>query len=115
MTIDINIRNERLQYDTKRKAAKISALSSGKIDKNEYLMGEEILPFDQRRNIELSLYFSLGKALKRHTEAIQDQGRKQIDTLKVLEPNTQQLAIKDAIPEGQINEETKMKLRELNR
>ena len=64
---------------------------------------------------KLSLYFSLGKALKRHTEGIQDQGRKQIDTLKVLEPNTQQLAIKDAIPEGQINEETKMKLRELNR
>ena len=33
-------------------AAKISALSSGKIDKYEYFAGEEILPSDQRRVIE---------------------------------------------------------------
>ena len=32
MTID-KIRNEKLQYDTNTEAAKISALSSGKIDK----------------------------------------------------------------------------------
>ena len=30
----------------------LSALSSGKIDKYEYLTGEEILPSDQRRIIE---------------------------------------------------------------
>ena len=68
MTIDINIRNERLQYDTKRKAAKISALSSGKIDKNEYLTGEEILPFDQRRNIEQAkfIFFSRKSFEKTH-------------------------------------------------
>ena len=47
MTIDDNIRNEKLQYDIKRKAAKISGLSSGKIDKYEYLTGEEILPSNQ--------------------------------------------------------------------
>ena len=52
MTIDDKIRDEKLQYDINREAAKISALSSGKIDKYEYLTGEEILPSDQRRVIE---------------------------------------------------------------
>ena len=41
-------KNEKLQYDINREAAKISALSSGKIDKYEYLTGEEILPSNQR-------------------------------------------------------------------
>ena len=36
------------QYDVNREAAKISALSSGRIDKYEYLTGEEILPSHQR-------------------------------------------------------------------
>ena len=48
MTIDDKIRNEKLQYYIHRKAAKISALSSGKIDKYEYFTGEEILPSNQR-------------------------------------------------------------------
>ena len=41
MTIDDQIRDEKLQYDINREAAKILALSSGKIDKYEYLTGEE--------------------------------------------------------------------------
>ena len=45
MAID-KIRNEKLQYDIDREAAKISALSSGKIDKYEYLTNDEILPPD---------------------------------------------------------------------
>ena len=44
MAIDDKIRDEKLQYDINRKAAKISALSSGIIDKYEYLTSEEILP-----------------------------------------------------------------------
>ena len=44
MTIDDKSRAEKLQYDINREAAKISALSSGKIAKYEYLTGEEILP-----------------------------------------------------------------------
>ena len=44
MTIDSKITNEKLQYDNNREAAKISALSSGKIDKYEYPTGEEKLP-----------------------------------------------------------------------
>ena len=35
MTIDDRIRDEKLQYDINRRAAKISELSSGKIDKYE--------------------------------------------------------------------------------
>ena len=44
MTLEYQIRDEKLQYDIDREAAKISALSSGKIDKYEYLTGEDILP-----------------------------------------------------------------------
>ena len=48
MTIDDPIRDEKLQYDLNREAAKISALSSGKIGKCEYLTGEKILPSNQK-------------------------------------------------------------------
>ena len=51
MKIDENFENEQLQYDINTAAAKISVLSSGKIDKYEYLIDEEILPqvISQRR------------------------------------------------------------------
>ena len=52
MTIDDKIRNEKSQYDINREAAKISAWSSEKIDKYEYLTSEETLPSDQRRVID---------------------------------------------------------------
>ena len=70
MTIDDKIRDEKLQYDINREAAKISALSSGKIDKYEYLTGEEILPPDQRRVIEQAkfTYSPLGKALEKNNK-----------------------------------------------
>ena len=72
MIIDDKIRNEKLQYDINREAAKISALSSGKVDKNEYLTCEEILPSDQRRVIEQAMFThtSLRKALERQTKTI---------------------------------------------
>ena len=47
MTTHDKIRDVKLQYDINREAAKKLALSSGKIDKYEYLTGEEILPSDQ--------------------------------------------------------------------
>ena len=74
MTIDDNIKDEKLQYDIKRKAAKISALSSGKIDKYEYLAGEEILPSDQSRIIEQAkfTYSPLGKAFEKQIKTIED-------------------------------------------
>ena len=49
MTIDDEIRNEKLQYDINREAAKTSVLSSGKIDTYEYLTGEEMLPSNQKQ------------------------------------------------------------------
>ena len=60
------IKDEKLQHDINREAAKISALSSGKIDEYEYLTGEEILPSDQSRVIEQAkfTYFPLVKHLK---------------------------------------------------
>ena len=48
MTINDQIRDEKLPYDINREAAKISALSSGKIHKYEYLTGKDILPSNQQ-------------------------------------------------------------------
>ena len=48
MSIEDQIRDEKIQYYINREAAKISALSSDKIDKFEYLTGEEMLPFNKR-------------------------------------------------------------------
>ena len=89
MTIDDKIRNEKLQYDIDRKAARIPALSSKKIDKYEYLTGQEILPFNQRQIIEPATftYSVLGKAFKRQTKTIEDQGENQIKQLKIMENN----------------------------
>ena len=52
MAADDKIRGEKLQFDVNREAAKISELSSGKIDKSEYLTGNKILPPDQSRMTE---------------------------------------------------------------
>ena len=80
MTIDDKISDEKLQYDINREAAKISALSSEKIDKYEYLAGEEILPSDQRRVIEQAnfTYSPIGKVLEKQSKTIEDQDKKQI-------------------------------------
>ena len=44
MTIDDKIRDDKLQYYIDGEVAKISSLSSGKIDKYEHITGEEMLP-----------------------------------------------------------------------
>ena len=65
MTIEDQIRDEKLQYDINREAAKISALSSGKIDKYKYLTGAEILPPNQQKIIEQAKFtYLLIKLLK---------------------------------------------------
>ena len=66
MTINDQIRDEKLQYNINREATKISALSSGKIHKYEYLTGEDILPSYQQQIIEQArfTYSPLGKLLK---------------------------------------------------
>ena len=59
----------KLQFHITREAAKISAFSSGKIDKYEYLTGEEILPSNQREIIkEVKFAYSiLGKTFEKQT------------------------------------------------
>ena len=78
------IRDEKLQYDINREAAKITALSSGKIDKYEYLTGEEILPSNQQQIIEQAkfTYSPLGKAFEKQTKVIEDRGEKQIKAIQ---------------------------------
>ena len=77
MTINDQIRDEKLQYDINREAAKISALSSGKIHKYEYLTGEDILPSNQQQIIEQArfTYSSLIKAFEKKIKTIQHQGK----------------------------------------
>ena len=88
MTTEDRINDEKLQDDINREAAKISALSSGKIDKYEYLTGEEILPSNQRQIIEQAkfTYSPLGKAFEKQTKTIEYQGKKQLDALADLKP-----------------------------
>ena len=90
MTIEEQIKDEKLQYDINREAAKISALSSCKIDKYEYLTGEEILPSNQQQIIEQAkfTYSPLGKAFGKQTKTIEDKGGKQI---KAIQDNRKQL------------------------
>ena len=67
MTINDQIRDEKLQYDINGEEAKISDLSSGKIHKYEYLTGEDILPSNQQQMIEQAkiTYSPLQKAFEK--------------------------------------------------
>ena len=76
MTIDDKIIDEKLEYNISGKAAKILALSSGKIYKYEYLTGEEILPSDQSRIKEQAklTQFRLSKSFEKQIKTIKNQG-----------------------------------------
>ena len=117
MTIDIKIKDEKLQYDVNREAAKISALSPGKIDKYEYLTGEEILPSDQSRIKEQDKFTdsSLGEVFEKQIKTFEQQGKKQVEALEILKPNTQNLTIKDVIPENELSEEAKDELNKIKK
>ena len=95
MTVNDQIRVEKLQYDINIEAAKISALSSAKIHKYEYLTGEDMLPTNQQQIIEQTkfTYSPLGKAFEKQIKTIEDQGEKQIDALKDLKQAKEQLHI----------------------
>ena len=108
MTIEDQIKDEKLQYDINREAAKISALSSGKLDKYEYLTGEEILPSNQQQIIQQAKFncSPLGKALEKQRKTIEDQGEKQVVALESLKDSDKKLtAIKDFIPIENLNPE----------
>ena len=72
MTIEDQIRDEKLQYDINREAAKIPALSSCKIDKYEYVTVEEII---QQAKVT---YSPLGKAFEKQTKTIEDQRKNKL-------------------------------------
>ena len=97
MTINGHIRDEKRQYDINRETAKISALSSGKIHKYEYITGEDILPPNQQQIIEQArfTYSDLGKAFEKQIKTIEDQGEKQVDALESLKPKEQTKPIED--------------------
>ena len=86
MTINDQIRDEKLRYDINREAAKISALSSKEFNKYEYLPGEEILPSNQKEMIEQAkfTYSHLLRAFEKQIKAIEYQGEKQVKALEDL-------------------------------
>ena len=79
MTIDDKIRYQKLEYDINREEANITALSSGQINKYEYLTGEEILPSDERRGIERAkfTYSAFRKSFRKTKIIIEFQNKKQ--------------------------------------
>ena len=83
MTINDQIKDEKLQFDINREAAKISALSSGKLHEYEYLTGEDILPSNQQQIIDQTkfTYSPLGKAFDKQIKTIEGQRKKQVDAL----------------------------------
>ena len=104
MTINDQTRDEKLQYDINREAAKISVLSSVKIHKYEYLTGQDILPSNQQQIIEQAKFTCspLGKAFEKQIKTIEDQGKHQLEALNTLKPNNQ-LTIEDLIPKSALN------------
>ena len=125
MTINDQIRDEKLWYDSNREAAKISALSSGKIHKYECLTAEDIFPSalssgkihkyecltaedifpsNQQQIVEQAwfTYSPLGKAFEKQIKTIEDQGKKQVEALNTLKSNNQ-LTIEDVIPKNELN------------
>ena len=93
----IRLKIKKLQYHINREAANISALSSGKVDKYEYLTGEEILPSNEKQVTEQPkfTYSSLGKAFKKQRKTIEDRGEKRIKALKDLKPKEQTKTIEN--------------------
>ena len=97
MTINEQIKDEKLQYDINREAPKISSLSSGKIQKYEYLTGEDILPSNQQQIIQQAkfTYSLLEKAFEKQIKTIEDQGKKQVDALENLKLKEETKPIED--------------------
>ena len=118
MTIEDQIRDEKLQYDINREAAKTLALSSGKIDKYEYLTVEEILASNQQQIIEQAkfTYSPFGKAFVKQTKTIEDQGEKQVNVLKPSDSSDKQLpSMKDFISKERLNLEIANEIKKLKK
>ena len=97
MITDDNIRDVKLQYDINVEAAKISVLSSGKINRHEYSTGEEMLPsIKKKQQKKLNLLILLwGKAFEKQTKTINNQGKKQVDAITNQDKNLEALTNED--------------------
>ena len=74
-----NLLAEKLQYDINREVAKISALSSSKIDKDEYLTREKILSSNWSQIIEQVRF-----TYRLFRKALEKQTKKRVDVLTSL-------------------------------
>ena len=83
MATDDKIRDGKRKYIINREAANISAVSSSRIDKDEYLTDKEILTFNQSQMMEKAKFTHslLGKAFEK-----QNKTKKR---LKIKEKNKQ--------------------------
>ena len=104
-----------MQYDINREAGNISALSSCKIDKYEYLTADDILTSNQKQIIEQAYLLYFGKSFWKQTKINEDLGKKQIDALKNLKTNTQEVTIKYMIQEVVLNDEDKNELNKIKK
>ena len=79
-TINDQIKDEKLQYDINREAAKIFALSLRKFHKYEYLPGEDILPSTQQQLIEQTkfTYSPLGNDFDKQIKTIEGQEKNRL-------------------------------------
>ena len=104
MAINGQIRDEKLQCDINRGAAKISPLSSDKIHIYEYLTDEYIFPSNQQQIIEQAkfTYSLLRKTFEKQIKTIEDQGKKQVDALKTFKSDNQ-LTVEDVISKSALN------------
>ena len=107
ITINGHIRDEKLQYDNNKEAAKISSKSTGELRKYEYLTGEDILPSNQQQTIEQAkfTYSPLGKAFEKQIKTIENQGKKQVDPLVNLKLKEETKQIEDK-PNNNLSEAT---------
>ena len=73
MAINDQIRDGKIQDDINRKVTEISALSSGKIDKYQYLTGEETILSNQQQILEEAkfTYSPLGKAFEKQIKQLE--------------------------------------------
>ena len=80
MTIDDQIKDEKLQYNINTEAAKILTLSSSKIHKYEYFPGEDILPSSNHQIIEQArfTYSALGKAFEKQIKLLKNKQKSKL-------------------------------------
>ena len=92
MTINDQIKDEKLQYDINREAGRMSGLSSGKRHKYQYLTGEDILPSTNQQITEQArfTYSTLGKAFDKQIKTIKDQVKKQVHALNILKSDSKE-------------------------